>query len=259
MSLIQDEESRASLVVPLQAKPKTATLLAQRIVEEITALDLQPGAALPPEREMLQRYGVARGTLREALRFLEIQGVVRIKPGPGGGPTVSEVEPRALGNIISLLLHLRRVPFSTIIETRQVLEPVIASLAATQITDADIERLRESVTAMEEQIGNAAFFLAENRRFHDIVAHAAGNELFALLLGSLGSIFDASAIGVSYDERDRKAIVKAHHAIVDAIAAHDAAAAEEAMRDHTNAFARYMLKNYRASLAQALRWDVAAL
>ena len=68
---------------------KTAILLAQRIVGEITDQNLAPGTLLLPEREMLQRYGVARGTLREALRFLEIQGVLTIKPGPSGGPTVN--------------------------------------------------------------------------------------------------------------------------------------------------------------------------
>src|ERR1700761_327644 len=84
---------------------KTAILLAQRIVGEITDQNLAPGTLLLPEREMLQRYGVARGTLREALRFLEIQGVLTIKPGPSGGPTVNTPDPRSLASAIALLLQ----------------------------------------------------------------------------------------------------------------------------------------------------------
>src|ERR1700682_4416911 len=85
---------------------KTAILLAQRIVGEISDQGYGPGTLLLPEREMLQRYGVARGTLREALRFLEIQGVLTIRPGPAGGPTVNNVEPRSLASAIALLLQL---------------------------------------------------------------------------------------------------------------------------------------------------------
>src|SRR5262249_32700102 len=75
----------------LVSRPKkTAMFLAQRIVAEIADRDLAAGSPLPAERDMLEDYGVARGTLREALRFLEIQGVITIKTGPGGGPLVGE-------------------------------------------------------------------------------------------------------------------------------------------------------------------------
>lgn len=74
-------------------KPKkTAILVAQRIVDEIVDQDLQPGAPLLPERVMLPRYGVARGTLRESLRILETYGLITIKTGPGGGPVVADAD-----------------------------------------------------------------------------------------------------------------------------------------------------------------------
>jgi GntR family transcriptional repressor for pyruvate dehydrogenase complex len=64
--------------------PKTAMIVARRIVRDIDRLSLGPGDKLPPERVMLEEYQVGRGTLRESLRFLELQGIISLKPGPGG-------------------------------------------------------------------------------------------------------------------------------------------------------------------------------
>ena len=75
---------------PRHRGTKRALLVAHQIVDEIGRSDLDVGDKLLPEQEMLIRYGVARATLREALRFLELQGVIHLKPGPGGGPVVRE-------------------------------------------------------------------------------------------------------------------------------------------------------------------------
>jgi len=234
-------------------------LLAQRIVGEITDNKLEPGAALMSEREMQQRYGVARGTLREALRFLEIQGVVSIRPGPGGGPTVNGVEPRSLASIIALLLQLSDAPFSTILEARQLLEPATAAMAAEGASKADLAKLRESIAHMTLVLDDLPAFLAENRNFHDIIARASGNRLFELLLRSLSWITDASVLGVNYDLSHRKGILNAHQVVYDALVARDPEAAEDAMRVHMDEFARYLGKHYRVVLKQPLRWDLTAL
>jgi GntR family transcriptional repressor for pyruvate dehydrogenase complex len=241
--------------VPMLRPQKTAILLAQRIVGEITDRKLKPGAPLPPEREMLQEFGVARGTLREALRFLEIQGVLTIRPGPGGGPTVNGVEPRSLASVIALLLQLSDAPFSTILEARQLLEPATAGMAAERVSRADLNALKASLVTMEQEISDLQAFLAENRNFHDIIAHASGNRLFELLLRSLSWITDASALGVDYDDKRRHGILSAHEKIYEAIASRDPAVAEEAMRVHMDEFARYINRHYSSVLKKPLRWD----
>lgn len=234
---------------------KMAILLAQRIVDEITDRKLPPGAALPPERAMLHEFGVARGTLREALRYLEIQGVLTIRPGPGGGPTVNGVEPRSLASVIALLLQLSHAPFSTILEARQLLEPATAAMAAERASPADLNALKASLGAMDEALDDLPSFLAENRNFHDIIAYASGNRLFELLLRSLSWITDASALGVDYDDKRRHGILAAHEKIYDAITSRDPVAAEEAMRGHMDEFGRYINRHYTSVLKKPLRWD----
>lgn len=248
-----------SRMAPRHRPQKTAILLAQRIVNEITEQALVPGTMLPSERDMLQAYGVARGTLREALRFLEIQGVLKIRPGPGGGPTVNGIEPHALASGIALLLQLVGAPFSTILEARQLLEPATAAMAADRVNRAVVKGLRASLEAMEAVLDDSRSFFAENREFHTLIARASGNRLFEILQGSLGWIIDASALGVRYDRARRLAIMEAHRAICDAIEAGDAAAAEAAMRQHMEEFARYMKRHYRHVLKEPLRWDQTTL
>ena len=140
---------------------KTATLLAQRIVSEIADRDLPVGTPLPPERDMLEQYGVARGTLREALRFLEIQGVITIKTGPGGGPMVARPESRHLASTIAMMLQLTHTSFRSVLEARAVLEPALARRAADRITDEGLKTLHDSLDAMQRAYADL------NRLMHD--------------------------------------------------------------------------------------------
>jgi DNA-binding FadR family transcriptional regulator len=233
---------------------KTATLLAQRIVSEIADRNLEPGTALPPEREMLEEYGVARGTLREALRFLEIQGVITIKTGPGGGPIVARPESRHFASVIAMLLQLSHTSFRSVLEARSVLEPALARMAAQRIDDASIERLKESVRIMEEHVDDDRF-LEENQRFHSIIAEAAGNTVFALIMTSLNWIADATPLAVEYPPETRKAICKEHRRIVSAIAARDPERAAAAMAVHIGDFQGYLERRYPQVVDAPLRWE----
>src|SRR4051794_39628144 len=81
---------------------KVAAILARQIVRDIATRQLPPGSSLEPEGIMLERYGVSRASLREALRILETQGLITIKPGPGGGPIVSAVDAAEFGRMSTL-------------------------------------------------------------------------------------------------------------------------------------------------------------
>lgn len=245
---------------PIRTKkpPKMAMLIAQRIVTEIADGGFAPGHMLPPERLMLEMYDVGRGTLREAMRFLEMQGVVSIKPGPGGGPVVATPDSRHLAGTLALLLQMLNTPFRAVVEARQVLEPAMAAKAAARATTEDLDDLRETVERMESNLGDLNTFLVENERFHDLIVWSSGNDLFGLLVTSLHWITDGTALGVEYPPRRRKAVLRAHRRIYDAIAARDELSARKAMEEHIDEFAKYLDMNYVALMDRPVPWDQVA-
>jgi GntR family transcriptional repressor for pyruvate dehydrogenase complex len=240
---------------PLSRPKKTAELVAEHIVANIRDSGFEPGTSLPTEREMLAQYRVGRGTLREALRYLEIQGVIRIKTGPGGGPVVSSMNAQALASTLSLRLTLDRTPFVQIVEARQILEPTLAQMAAENATKEQITAITESVGIMHDNLDNERVCLQENQRFHDLVAEASGNDIFFHLVLAISWIIDGSAIGFDYPRQQLRDVCKAHGRIAGAIEAGDAKAAHDAMAKHLLEFSRYLEQQYPEGLARPVRWD----
>jgi DNA-binding FadR family transcriptional regulator len=238
------------------AKPKkTAMLLAQRIVDEIADSGLPAGTPLLAERDMLEHYGVARGTLREALRFLEMHGVIEIRTGPGGGPVVGAPGSRHLASIIAMLLQLEHAPFGAVLEARLTLEPPMAAYAAARISDAELERLGASVRAMREDIEDLGAFLRQNEVFHEIIATSSGNQVFALIISSLNWIIDGTPLGVDYPIEVRRSICAEHQRIYVALRDRSPARASAAMAVHIGDFATYLERHYPRVLRAPLRWD----
>lgn len=234
--------------------PKTAMLLAQQIVADINRRGNRVGDRLPPERLMLEEYNVGRGTLRESLRFLELQGVIRLRPGPGGGPVVQQPDSTALATSLTLLLQFENAPFRTIAESRVGLEPIMARLAAERMSEEQLADLKASVDTMKLHLGDQRVFLEENKRFHDVIAHGSGNAMFGYLVDALLDILDGSAIGIDYPEVRREAVQDAHAQIYEAIAARDPLAATEAMSDHIDQYMRYAERKFPDVLDEPITW-----
>ena len=204
---------------------------------------------------MLTEYSVGRGTLREALRFLELQGLITIKSGPGGGPAVSTPDSRYLAGTLSIILGFARTPFRAIVDTRSVIEPVVAGAAATRADKEHIDQLRESVERMAANLDDRGIFLDENAHFHDLIAWASGNAVFGYILSSLHWIIDGSVMGVQYPEWSRRVVFKAHRRIYESIAAHDSEKAMELMRAHNSEYLKYLKAEYPELLDQIIHWD----
>lgn len=230
-------------------------IIARRIVAEIHRRGLTRGDRLPSERLMLEDYHVGRGTLREALRYLELSGALSLKPGPGGGPTVEKPDATHLMNSLGLLLQFDGAPFSTILESRVALEPMTARLAAERITDDQRRTLAESVTKMGENLRDIDVFLETNKVFHDTIAAASGNALFAHLIDAIDGIFEGSALGVEYPQHRRSKVHEAHRAVLDAIDSGDPQAAEDAMREHVVALAEYVTKKFPTAVSKPVTWE----
>ena len=230
-------------------------LVAQRIMRDVITERLRPGDLLLPERTMLEKYQTGRGTLREALRLLEFQGVIALKPGPRGGPVLQDPDSTHLASTLVLLMQLQKAPFRSIVEVRTAMEPMISRLAADRMTDESLAELADTIDRMREHLDQQDLFLEANKRFHDIIAWSSGNPLFGYIVDSLLGIMDGTVIGINYPRPRRVAIVKAHDEILTALRLRDPDAAEDRMRDHIRAYVRYAEKKYPELLDEVIRWD----
>jgi DNA-binding FadR family transcriptional regulator len=230
-------------------------LVAQRIVRDIVRSGMKPGELLPPERMMLEKYETGRGTLREALRLLEFQGVISLKPGPGGGPVLMSPAASNLASSLMLLMQLNQAPYRAIVEVRNAFEPMISQLAAERMSDDQLGELEGTIEAMRADLNDRDQFLESNKRFHDIIAWSSGNVLFGYLIDSLLGILDGTVIGIDYPSHRRAAILKAHEEIYEALAKRDPQASEDRMREHIDAYTRYAQKKFPDVLNQTITWD----
>lgn len=243
-------ESRTEIDRP----QKIAMTIAERLVHDIASQQLEPGSKLPPERDMLAEFGVGRGTLREALRYLELQGVIALKPGPGGGPIVAAPSDRQLASTLALLLEMHQSSYAEILSAQVTLEPVLAAQAAKRVTAAQVKALQAEVDEMRSSLDRPELFTEQHHRFHRLVVEAAGNHVFVLIMSSLHLITVGNIPWSGMPDRDRTAVVEQHQKIVDALSARDADAAYAAMLDHDKKYERQVTRNQAAALSGSVRW-----
>lgn len=237
-----------------QRPQKTAVLVAQRIIRDVIRSDAHPGDTLPSEKAMLEMYDAGRGTLREALRLLEAQGVITIKPGPGGGPVLLDPDSSHLADTIVLLMEMKGGPFRSIAEVRFALEPMISALAAEHISEDSLIELKQTIEQMSSNLENEYLFLEANKRFHDVIAWSSGNALFGFLVESLLGIMDGTVIGVDYPPARRLAILQAHESILDALSARDPQESERRMREHIDAYITYIERKFPDVMTRVIPW-----
>ncbi|WP_426242350.1 FadR/GntR family transcriptional regulator [Nocardioides sp. LHG3406-4] len=156
--------------------------LYQRIVEQIEDAiargELQPGARLPSERELVVQFGTSRPTVREALRVLESNGVVRSRPGDPNGPEILPFSPVTLQKQLTRMLNSEGLNTASLITFRMILDGCGSQLAAQLRTDAELEVMEQRIAAMADAIdaGYEAFGEADIA-FHDAIAAATRNAL----------------------------------------------------------------------------------
>ena len=203
-----------------QRPPKAAMLVAQRILQDALRKGLGAGDLLEPERTMLEKYQTGRGTLREALRLLEFQGVISLKPGPRGGPVLQNPDAAHLGSTLVLLMQLRSAPFRNIVEVRSAVEPMISSLAASRMTDEELEELRGILEEMDA-CETVEAFVANDLRFHRLIGNASRNPVLASVLESFSTPMSRTRVWRGVTQVNAIDQTKAQHAaLYDALAHH---------------------------------------
>lgn len=177
--------------------------------------------------------------MREALRTLELLGVVETRAG--GGTFVRQVAPDDLARPLhSLISRGHTIP--DVIEFRGVVEPAIAGMAATRITDEQLAELRLLLGKQERKIAAGQSYVNEDTRFHEVVGDAAGNELLVTMLAVVWDVLRASREEWLQTNTRAQASLEAHRGIYDALVRHDAEAARAASAEHIRAVGEGILK-----------------
>lgn len=220
---------------------KRAEQVALRIVQDIVTRGLRRGDPLPTESEMLALHAVSRSSLREALRLLEVQGLVTIRPGPGSGTVVGGVEAGALAGTLVLYLMMGRVSLDQLLDAWEGVEPMLADMAA---RNPDRARVQALMAPFAGGAGRDDRTPAAGLEFHDAVADLSGNPVLRLCLGAVGVLVTDQVRRGAPGFRLSDATIDAHEAIADAVMAGDGPGAAAAMRAH--------LAQVRAELARAL-------
>lgn len=231
--------------------PKGAERLARDIVRRIYEGQLKPGDKFLSEAEALAIFGVSRATLREALRYLQLQGVLKIRTGPGGGHFVSRPRPESLASAIGLQLQFAGAPINSIIEARRIIEPAIAREAALRSTATDMAILDRAVAGIGTAHDDDSFLEAYNA-FWDGIAAATGNALFKLLIPALAAVGRSG--GLTSTEDGRKRAHQLCSRIRDAIGARDRDAATSAVDDLHAMITEIVTQRYSDLLPRTVSW-----
>jgi len=169
---------------PIQRRGrKTGEAVAANIRRRIATGELPIGAKLPTEDELTEAFGIARTTLREALRILEFQGLIHIRRGRGGGATVTMPDLARLTEPLAVVLQLRHTDVADLDEARLLLEPHLAGELARNHTDDDLAALREvldKATAAAEADDRDAFGEAAAELHVTLIARG-GNETLSVV------------------------------------------------------------------------------
>jgi Transcriptional regulators len=231
---------------------KVSVVIAKEIVRDIARQRLAPGSTLEPEGAMLRRYRVARASLREALRILEIHGLIRIKPGPGGGPVVAHVDSDDFGRMASLFFQALDVRVAELVDTRLIMEPMLTRLAAERRDPEWEDRLRDAVQAGFDA-ADAEEWCRAAHAFHTLIMSMAGNRPLALMTLAVRDILADRFFDLVYPDRHRDEAARVHAAIAEAILGGDGDKAERLMRDHIAEFADSIALHHEL-LAETVAW-----
>ncbi len=231
---------------------RASTRVARNIVSDIQQRQLPPGAKLDSEHVMVEKQAASRATVREALRYLELQGALTMKAGPGGGPVVNEPGVDHLAGALSLQLQFANATFRTVLQARRSIYPVLVAEAAENATAQDIEALRASVSALSAAVNEPDLATREARHFFELVAAASKNLVLGFLVNSLHYLSEYS--GIEYDLQHRQASARQAERILQAIERRDADGAKALSEKMHAAAWRYWEKNAPELLNAPVSW-----
>ena len=234
---------------------KVAESIARDIVRTIVDDDLPPGTPLAGEAEMIDQYSAGRATLREALRLLEVQGIITLRRGPRGGPFVADVTAADFASPMALHLEMARATYAELFEARLALEPLMTRLAASNPSSATIERLKRIVESeADTDLSDNTAFERLSQTFHATLAGISGSRVLNLLGQSMKVVYDGGIRPAAVPLKQRSRVRDAHRAIAEAIIEGRPDDAERLTHSLLVEYQRAANRNQPGSLKQQVTW-----
>lgn len=236
---------------------KTAEQAARDVVREIMTKGLGPGDSLPSEAVMIKQLGYSRESLREALRLLEVQGMITLRRGPGGGPIVGTVDPANLGRIEALFFHMAGATYDELFEAWVTAQVLLASRAAAH-PDADVRReVMEPYLkgeAGEDDHSDLRLFVEGHGGFHTAVARLARNKVLELTMTAYGQLVTHHIATVGDPRPLHRALIEEHVELAQAIVDGDVDKAGRLMEKHLHNVIAYSREHLGDRLDGFIEW-----
>jgi len=237
---------------------KTSEKVARDIVHDIVSNGLRPGDGLPSEAVMLRQYEVSRESLREGLRLLEVQGLITIRRGPGGGPVVGTVDPANLGRVSTLYFHMAGATYDELFDAWSLAECMLAELAARN-PDREARVAAMAPYLAPPSVEDVASedleeFVADQGRFHGVVASLVSNRVLELILQTMGLIVSHHAASTDDPRVLHGLIAEGHRQLAKEIAAGHPRAARTLMEEHIGEISTYNRERLGSKVEDLIEW-----
>ena len=171
-------------------EPIKKTRVAEEVADRIRLLILEgtfpPGQPLPGERQLAERFGVSRGSIRDAFRTLETIGLLVTRHGQGTFPQELDVD-RLVAPLASVLSY-RRDMQDELLDVRRMFEPAVARVAATRVTETDLADLQRILEAQRKKLKNGRSAIVEDTAFHQVLARATRNRVIVSIMATLNDL-----------------------------------------------------------------------
>ncbi|HUT72253.1 MAG TPA: FadR/GntR family transcriptional regulator [Desulfatiglandales bacterium] len=214
---------------PLE-KRRYSEQIADLIQDKILRDHLEIGTSLPSEKDLSLEFQVSRSVIREALRMLEVSGLVKIKKGPSGGIFVSNGFHKPITNSLNNLITLGDVTIDHLFDVRLLIEPHIAMEAALNAKNEHVKKLKELIDDSSNHQDDPIHLKRNNLKFHLLVAKASGNPVLSLLLESVIELLVKTTLDF-LDLSLERHFFRVHERIAQVIAQGESEEAERLVRE----------------------------
>jgi GntR family transcriptional repressor for pyruvate dehydrogenase complex len=232
-----------SLIEPIK-KVRVAEEVARRIQALILNGTFKPGAPLPAERMLSQRFGVSRGSVRDALRKLEMIGLIHSKHGQGTFP--QELSVANLVTPLASVLTYNRELQDELMDVRRMFEPAVARVASARISREEIAELEDILAAQQAKVAAGESTLSEDAAFHAALARATHNGIVVRIMETLNDLLTESR-NAALQQRGRPLrSVQSHAAVIEALRRRDPDGAARAMHDHIDQIADLLVRAHES-------------